>query len=164
MIDPTRMIFIHGLEGNSQGVKAVLLRGLFPGILTPDFPGTLQERMASLYRILGDKTDWTIIGSSFGGLMAALFTCQHPSQVRKQILLAPALVLPEFAGQHFPPIDVPTIVYHSFRDEIVPMEPVRALAEKTFSRLKFHVVDDDHGLYQTVHQINWQELIETEGL
>lgn len=164
MIDPSRLIFIHGLEGTSQGVKAVLLRGLFPGMLTPDFPGTLPERMASLYRILGDKTGWTIIGSSFGGLMAALFACQHPAQVRKLILLAPALILPEFADQSFAPIQVPTIIYHSFRDEIVPMEPVRKLAEKTFTNLSFHVVDDDHSLHQIVHQINWQELIESEGL
>jgi len=40
---PTRLIFIHGLEGSSQGVKATLLRGLFPGILTPDFRGSLES-------------------------------------------------------------------------------------------------------------------------
>ena len=67
MIDPQRTIFLHGLEGSSQGIKATLLRQLFPGILTPDFSGSLQERMARLSTILGEQRGWTIIGSSFGG-------------------------------------------------------------------------------------------------
>lgn len=159
MIDPSRLIFIHGLEGTSQGAKAVLLRELFPGMLTPDFRGTLQERMTALYPILGDQTGWTIIGSSFGGLMAALFTCERPSQVRKLVLMAPALVLPEFAADPPAPVQAPTVIYHSFRDEIVPMEPVRALAEQVFTTLEFHVVDDEHGLYKTAHQIDWPQLL-----
>ena len=42
-VDAARLIFIHGLEGTSQGVKATLLRGLFPGLLAPDFPGSLRR-------------------------------------------------------------------------------------------------------------------------
>jgi len=42
------IIFIHGLEGTSQGVKASLLRGIYPEILTPDFRGDLAARMAYL--------------------------------------------------------------------------------------------------------------------
>ncbi|PIZ26267.1 MAG: alpha/beta hydrolase, partial [Chloroflexi bacterium CG_4_10_14_0_8_um_filter_57_5] len=47
-----------------------------------------------LEAILGAQTGWTIIGSSLGGLMAALFATQAPGQVRKLALLAPALILP----------------------------------------------------------------------
>jgi hypothetical protein len=36
IFDPSHLIFLHGLEGNSQGSKATLLRGLFP-MLIPDF-------------------------------------------------------------------------------------------------------------------------------
>ena len=160
MLDNKRMIFIHGLEGTSQGVKASLLHGLFPEMLIPDFRGTLEVRIASLEEYLGDKNNWTIVGSSFGGLMGAIFTCQRPEQVKKLVLLAPALVWPDFAKMPPQPVNVPVIAYHGSRDKIVPLEPVCSLAEKIFSNLDFRIVDDDHGLYKTVHQINWHLLLD----
>jgi pimeloyl-ACP methyl ester carboxylesterase len=159
MFDPTHFVFIHGLDGSSQGVKARLLRGLYPQVLTPDFRGGLDERMQTLYQLLEAKSSWTIVGSSFGGLMAALFTSQRPSQVRKLILLAPALVWPDFASSPPQPISVPTIVYHGSRDEIIPLEPVRQLAKQVFLQLDFRIVDDDHGLYQTVHALDWADIL-----
>jgi len=155
----TVLIFIHGRESSSRGFKATMLRGLFPGILTPDFTGSLEKRMAQLVPILADGADWTIIGSSFGGLMAVLFTCQHPQQVRKLILLAPALTWPSFADRTSAPISVPTVVYHGRRDTVVPLEPVRALCERVFTDLTFHAVDDDHRLRETAQAIDWSSLV-----
>ncbi|HYQ60398.1 MAG TPA: hypothetical protein VEP29_05070, partial [Desulfatiglandales bacterium] len=66
---PLRM-FIHGLESNNQGTKAVYFRKHFPDMLTPNFPGSLDERMADLRTLLSGKRDITLVGSSFGGLMA----------------------------------------------------------------------------------------------
>lgn len=159
MIEPSHLIFLHGLEGTSQGEKAVLLRGLFPGMLIPDFRGDLEARMQSLYTILGEEAGWTIIGSSFGGLMGALFTCQHPAQVRKLVLMAPALIWPDFANEPPAAVDVPTIIYHGKGDQIVPLIPVRQLAERVFRNLAFNIVDDDHGLYKTAHEIDWKEIL-----
>ena len=88
-VDPKKMIFIHGLEGSGQGDKATLLRSLFPGILTPDFRGPLDERQKVLQSILGKKTGWTLIGSSLGGYLAALYAARHP-EVLAAVLLAPA--------------------------------------------------------------------------
>jgi pimeloyl-ACP methyl ester carboxylesterase len=157
-----QIIFIHGLEGSSQGVKASLLRGLFPGILTPDFPGSLEQRMMQLDGILGGRRTWTMIGSSLGGLMAAMFTVQHPEQVKRLVLLAPALIWPDFAASSPEPIYVPTIIYHGKQDAVVPLTPVRELAERVFRNLKFYAVDDDHGLYKTVHAIDWPALLEVK--
>lgn len=157
-------MFLHGLEGNSQGVKATLLRGRFPDILTPDFQGSLEQRMAALANLLGEDQGWTLIGSSFGGLMAALWALRRPWQVRRLVLLAPALVWPDFAAlverQDFRPVTVPALVYHGRRDEIVPLAPVRHLAQRAFTTLEFHEVDDDHGLYQTVHALDWQTILD----
>jgi pimeloyl-ACP methyl ester carboxylesterase len=158
-LDPTQILFIHGLEGSSQGDKATLLRGLFPGMLTPDFRGPLDERMQALLVLLGSRSGWTLIGSSLGGLMAALFTCQHPSQVRKLILLAPALILPEFSTAPPRPVDVPTVVYHGTRDSVVPLEPTRRLAESVFRKLVFHVVDDEHRLFKTMQEVDWKKVV-----
>lgn len=157
--DPSHLIFLHGLEGTSQGTKATLLRSLFPDMLTPDFRGTLEERMATLYPILGDRDVWTLVGSSFGGLMAALFACQRPTQVRKLVLMAPALVLPQFAASLLVPVDIPTVVYHGRQDQIVPLEPTRELAQQVFRDLTFNEVDDEHGLYKTVFEIDWPALL-----
>jgi len=160
MIDPERLIFIHGLYGSSQGVKATLLREIFPSILTPDLRGELHERMEELGMILESKTGWTIIGSSLGGLMGAMFTCQNPDQVAKLILFAPALIWPDFSNSLPEPVSVPTVVYHGSRDVIVPLEQVKEIAGRVFLNLTFNVVDDDHGLYKTVHQIDWRILLD----
>ena len=155
----SNMMFLHGLEGTSQGVKANLLRGLFPEILIPDFSGDLETRMTALEKILGARRGWILIGSSFGGLMAALFACQHPEQVQRLILLAPALIWPDFASQPPPPIDVPALIYHGKQDHLVPIDMVQTLAKQVFNRLEFHAMDDDHGLYKTVHSLDWKAIL-----
>jgi pimeloyl-ACP methyl ester carboxylesterase len=157
--DPYPLIYLHGLFADSRGVKASLLRKHFPQVLTPDFSGSLEERMDLLGRILGDTSGWRIVGSSFGGLMGALFALQHPEQVKKLILFSPALIWPDFAGNRFEPVSVPVVIYHGTRDELVPIEAVRPLAEQAFQNLVFHSVDDDHGMYQTVHKLDWLSLL-----
>ena len=153
------MIFIHGLEGTSQGEKAQLLRSIFPAILTPDFTGALEARLENLRSVLGVEKGWRMIGSSFGGLMAAIFACQRSEQVEQLILLAPALLWPDFAASPPAPVDVPAIIYHGTQDTIVPLQPTRELAKKVFRNLDFRTVDDDHGLYKTVHAIDWKALV-----
>ena len=159
MIDSDRLIFIHGSESNSQTYKATILRGIFPGMVVPDFTGPLTERMIQLETILGKRSDWTIVGSSLGGLMAVLFAAQHPGQVRKLVLLAPALTLPEFARQVIGPISIPCIIIHGTQDDVVPLELVRKLAEQVFTNLTFLVVDDDHRLHKTAQELDWGKLL-----
>jgi pimeloyl-ACP methyl ester carboxylesterase len=159
MVDNKRLIFIHGLAGSSQGFKASLLRGLFPGILTPDFEGSLKARMTRLDSILSDGPGWIIIGSSLGGLMGTMFTCQHPQQVKKLILLAPALIWPEFTQSLPPPVSLPVVIYHGSEDNLVRLDLIRPVAEQIFLNLTFHVVDDDHGLHKTAQAIDWVALL-----
>ena len=159
-MDNSRIVFIHGSSGDkSQTYKARLLRKIFPGMVTPDFDGDLFERMAHLRAILGKETGWTLIGSSLGGLMAALFATQAPGQVRKLILLAPALILPEFAV--IPPgsIDIPTIIVQGTLDELISLQAARDLAEKAFTHLTYLVVEDDHRLHKTAEGLDWKSLI-----
>ena len=92
--------------------------------------------------------------------MAALFSTRFPAQVRKQILLAPALMLPEFAARLPAPIDVPTIIIHGRQDTIVPVDVVRPLAEKVFRQLDYRLVDDDHRLHQTADGLDWKSILE----
>jgi len=159
MIDTSRLIYLHGLESDSNSGKARLFREWFPGMLTPNFKGSFEERMSQLYPILADKTDWTLIGSSFGGLMGATFTCEHPTQVRKLVLLAPALMLPPFASRDPRPVSVPTIVIHGTLDSVVPLEPIHEIAQRFFTNLTYHIVEDDHRLHKSVHELNWNSIL-----
>ena len=150
------LIFIHGLYGTSQGVKATLLRERYPHIVIPDFPGDLETRMEKLEGVLSPKMDWIIIGSSFGGLMGALYSFRHPERVRKLVLFAPAIIWGDFPDS---PIDIPTVIIHGEQDEIVPLDQTRTLAERLFTNLDFRVVEDDHGLYKTVHALDWDAVL-----
>jgi len=160
MLDTKRIVYLHGLDSNSQTYKAAVIRAVYPDLITPDFIGFLDERMRQLYPILGDASNWTLIGSSFGGLMAALFATQRPAQVHKLILLAPALMLSEFA-EHLPtPIDVPTIIIHGTQDTVVPVEIIQPLAERVFRHLDYRLVDDDHRLHKSAQELDWKSLLQ----
>ena len=159
MFDVNRLIYLHGSESDSNSGKARQFRERFPGMLTPDFKGSFDERMSQLHSILSDKTDWTLIGSSFGGLMGATYTHDHPAQVRKLILLAPALTLDPFASRSdLKPVSVPTIVVHGTLDTVVPLEPVREIVQRVFLNVKYYVVQDDHRLHKTFHELDWNSI------
>jgi pimeloyl-ACP methyl ester carboxylesterase len=155
---PTRL-FIHGLEGSSQGTKSRYLRQLFPDIMTPDFGGPLEDRMTQLEALLASKSNLILIGSSLGGLMAAIYTCRYAERMQQLILLAPALANDAFIPFHDCRVDVPTRVYHGTEDDVVPIGPVRAVAQKVFTRLTFEEVVDDHFLSKTLAVIPWLQLI-----
>ncbi|HLE91333.1 MAG TPA: alpha/beta fold hydrolase [Anaerolineales bacterium] len=172
MFDVKRLIYLHGSESDSKSGKARQFREWFPGMLTPDFKGPFEERMSQLHSILSDKTNWTLIGSSLGGLMGVTFAQDHPTQVRKLILLAPALTLdpfasrsdpstlPSVAGQRLQPVSVPTIVVHGTLDTVVPLEPVREIIQMVFTDVRYYIVNDDHRLHKTLHELDWKLLFE----
>ena len=161
MFDVKHLIYLHGSESDSNSGKARQFREWFSGMLTPDFKGSFDERMGQLHSILSDKTGWTIIGSSFGGLMGTVFTLEHPTQVRKLILLAPALMLEAFTSFSDPkPVSVPTIVIHGTLDTVVPLEPVREMVQKLFTNVKYYVVEDDHRLHKSVQELDWNSILE----
>jgi pimeloyl-ACP methyl ester carboxylesterase len=152
-------IFIHGLESNNQGTKAVYLRKNFPDMLTPNFPGSLDERMATLRDLVAGERDLLMVGSSFGGLMASIFAMENEPRVRRLILLAPAINLMEFAPYRGRKILMPVHVYHGRQDEVIPIEEVQSVAREVFSDLTFHAVDDDHYLHKTFERIEWGPLL-----
>jgi Predicted esterase len=156
-----RLIYLHGSDSDSNSGKARLFREWFPGMLTPDFIGSFDDRMAQLHSILSAKNDWTLIGSSYGGLMGTVFTLDHPTQVRKLILLAPALMLDPLASLANPqPVSVPTILIHGTADDVVPPEPVRAMAKRLFTNLTYISVDDGHRLQKAVHELDWKIILD----
>ena len=152
-------IFIHGLESNNQGTKAVYFRRNFPGMLTPNFPGPLGERMAKLREILSGQSNIIMVGSSFGGLMASIFAMENEPSVRRLILLAPAINLMEFTPYRERKILMPVHIYHGRQDEVIPISDIEEVAKQVFSTLTFHAVDDDHYLHKVFEKIEWGTLL-----
>ncbi|UCE34499.1 MAG: alpha/beta hydrolase [Deltaproteobacteria bacterium] len=152
-------IFIHGQESSSKGTKGLFFRDLAPQMIIPDFVGDLSNRMSRLYEILRGKNALTIIGSSLGGLMAGLYSFQNPDKVKKLILLAPALNLPEFEPYLSETLTVPVSVFHGKNDEVISCQAVKVIAERVFPDLSFTVLDDDHSLTTTFAKIDWPQLL-----
>jgi pimeloyl-ACP methyl ester carboxylesterase len=161
------IIFVHGLESSGEGFKARFFKEIFPNIYTPTFTRSsgflmydlLEVRMKELYTILNNKKNWIIIGSSFGGLMSALYALQNPSNIKQLILLAPFLESRKLKPRFYKPIDVPVLIFHGSKDNVVNYKGSKERAEKFFTNLKYNIVDDDHMLHHTVKLLNWKNLI-----
>jgi len=153
------IIFIHGQESSSQGTKGHFFRQLFPGMTIPDFAGDIPTRMSKLNEILFGKNEIIMIGSSLGGLMAALYAFQNQDTIKKLILLAPALNLPEFDPYLSKKLTLPVFVFHGKNDEVIPSQLVQAIATKVFANLSFTLLDDDHRLTKTFTTIDWPKTI-----
>ena len=152
-------IFIHGLESNNQGTKAVYFRKNFQGMLTPNFSGSLEERMAKLRALLSGESDILLVGSSFGGLMASIFAMENQPRVKRLILLAPAINLADFSPYQDRKLQIPVHIYHGRQDEVISLEDVESVASRVFPHLLFHAVDDDHYLHKTFEKIEWGTLL-----
>jgi len=152
-------VFIHGLESSSQGAKGVFFRERYPDMIIEDFSGPLDERMKKLNRLLAGLEDLILVGSSFGGLMAAIYACENELRVRRVILLAPALHVPDFGRFLRKRVNVPVSLFHGRNDDVVPPAAVKAIAGKVFENLDYRLVDDDHSLHVTFPLMDWKALI-----
>ena len=153
------LAFIHGLDSSSRAAKGAFFRERYPRMIVEDFVGTFEERMAKLETLLADKDDLTLVGSSLGGLMAAVYSCRHREKIARLILLAPAL-------NHLPPamcrdlkLDFPVVIYQGNRDNVVPPGPVHDMALNIFTNLTYHLVEDDHSLHDTFFTLAWDDLL-----
>jgi pimeloyl-ACP methyl ester carboxylesterase len=155
----TTPVFIHGLEGSSRGRKALFFKERYPHMLIEDFTGTFGERMEKLNGLLGEEEALVLVGSSYGGLMAAVYAFDHPDRVKKLVLLAPALAFEQFDIDIRGQVDLPVVIYHGSNDQVLPLSLVRENADRVFENLVFNVVDDDHVLSRTFEFLDWDNLL-----
>lgn len=128
-------------------------------MVIPNFTGTLQERMEKLRGILKDQSEVRLVGSSFGGLMASIFSMENEPVVERLILLAPAINMIGFADYVGKTLSVPVHIYHGKDDEVIPLRVVEQVAKNSFVNLSFHIMDDDHYLHKTFKSIDWDMLL-----
>ena len=155
---PTSTFFLHGLDSSIQGTKAQWFRQRFPQMEMQDYHGDLTQRLEQLEAQLAGLDHLTLIGSSFGGLMAACFALRHPERCRRLVLLAPAL---NFSEYHPPPtpIAVPVLLVMGERDDVCPPALVLPQAQASFNKLTVRLEDDDHMLHRTFPALDWTRLL-----
>lgn len=157
-----KKIFLHGLDSSGKGTKGSYFAKNFPEMIIPDFSGGLETRLQILEQILSKSCakdePVLLVGSSFGGLMAACFALRYPQRTAKLILMAPAL---NFPGFHVPKekISVPTYLLIGSRDTVTPAGRVLPLAKKSFASLEINLVDEDHLLHTTFPTLDWRRLL-----
>jgi predicted esterase len=144
-----------------MGTKGVFFRGKYPDMIIEDFVGTFKDRMEKLNNILSGKAPLILVGSSYGGLMAAVYSFNNKESVQKLILLAPALDIDEFKPYLGRQLLLPVVIYHGRDDNVVSPSSVQGIARKIFPNLEYHLVDDDHSLHITFSLMNWDDLLET---
>ncbi len=133
--EPSPALFLHGLDSSIRGTKGQWFRHHFPEVRMRDYDGDLEQRLAQLEDQVAGLNRLILVGSSFGGLMAACFAIRHPELCRRLVLLAPAL---NFNGYQPPvsPLAVPVVINKlGTLDQILPArgsqinEPTRLPAE-----------------------------------
>ena len=154
-----KVLFLHGLESSSRGAKAIFLQGMFPDMLIPDFSGSLSVRMTTLASMIRGQADLILVGSSFGGLMATIYSMANEADINRLVLLAPALNFPEFSNYPITRITVPTWMFIGSDDTVTPAKLVVPLAGKIFENLHYEEVADDHMLARTFRHFDWQGLL-----
>lgn len=150
--------FLHGLDSSNHGTKGQYFTTHFPEIYSYNYSGTLTERNNLLKSQIVAQSNLTLIGSSFGGLMAACTAIDQPEKIRQLILLAPALNFEEFTAPQ-EKCAVPTTVIIGKNDTVCPPDKVIPLAEATFNNLAIQLVEDDHMLHETFFAKDWHRLI-----
>lgn len=98
------LVLLHGGHGSwMHWVRNVVVLGRSYSVWLPDMPGygdsdapsgtdlraVVDPTLASLGAVLGDRTDFALVGFSFGGLVAAHLAARCP-RVRRLALIGPA--------------------------------------------------------------------------
>ena len=151
-----QIYFLHGLDSSGQGTKGTYFTTHYPRVQCPDFRGNLKERLETLTKICHGKTNLTLIGSSYGGLMATCFAVTAPERIKQLVLLAPALNYESYS----PPetgLDIPVTLIIGRNDTVTPPSLVIPLAEKTFKNLVVRIEEDDHMLHRSFTKIDWRK-------
>lgn len=155
----TTLVFIHGLESTAQGAKGQFFSQKFPRMIIEDYTGDFPSRMKKLGEVLEGQGGLVIVGSSYGGLMAVSYAIANETRIKKLVLLAPALNLPEFKPCLDRKLNVPVVVYHGTKDDVVDPQLVKDIAVKCFVNLEHHFVEDDHPLHKTFSSLDWKKLL-----
>ena len=93
-----RTLYLHGFASGPASKKATFFRRRIPSLEIPDLAAGDFEHLSitSQIDVIDEMTvgeSVSLIGSSMGGYLAALYAARRPEAVARLVLLAPALRL-----------------------------------------------------------------------
>jgi pimeloyl-ACP methyl ester carboxylesterase len=150
--------FSHGQESGPWGTKiqamAATVRELgcraesidYQGIPDPD------TRVAKLRRECSNVPEPLIlVGSSMGGHVAT--AAAEDVGAIGLFVLAPAFYIEGWEALTPPAPDIPIVIVHGWRDDVVPVDNSIRYARENFATL--HIVNGDHRLAENIDEINF---------
>lgn len=150
--------FSHGQESGPWGTKinamAKTVRELGCRVESVDYQGIADpdERVAKLRRECRDVVEpLVLVGSSMGGHVATAAA----ADVRAigLFVLAPAYYIEGWEALTPPAPDIPIVIVHGWRDDVVPVDNSIRYARESLATL--HIVDGDHRLTENIDEINF---------
>lgn len=151
------VVFSHGQESGPWGTKIqAMARAVedigwraesidYQGIVDPAV--RVRKLIAECGRLSGPRV---LVGSSMGGHVAT--AAATPVKALGLFVLAPAYYIEEWQVATPPAPDIPIVIVHGWRDEVVPVENSIRYAREC--RATLHVVDSDHRLTDRIEAIN----------
>ncbi|MGH8223245.1 MAG: alpha/beta hydrolase [Woeseiaceae bacterium] len=149
--------FSHGQESGPWGTKiSAMARAVgalgcradsvdYRGIADP------RERVEKLVATCGaGDALLLLVGSSMGGHVAT--AAAHRLDAAGLFLLAPAYYMPEYEDLTPRAPDIPIVIVHGWRDDVVPVDNSIRFAREC--RATLHVLDGDHRLTGNIDEIN----------
>ena len=146
-----KFLFLHGLESGPHGSKYQALVNAGFEVTSPDLRGkSLRERVVVAQTLMA-QDDYIVVGSSFGGITAAL-AASSGARALGYLLCAPSL---ENEQSWLPQEQLATLpnalILHGVSDDVVPIEVSRKYAARTGTPLI--EVEDGHRLSKHLSKI-----------
>ncbi|MEQ8206103.1 MAG: alpha/beta hydrolase [Woeseia sp.] len=149
--------FSHGQESGPWGTKilsmADTVRNLGCRAESVDYQGIADptERVEKLLAECADVDEpLVLVGSSMGGHVAT--AAAAALNARGLFVLAPAYYMEGYEDLTPAAPEMPTMIVHGWRDDIVPVENSIRYAREC--RATLHVLDGDHRLTENIDEIN----------
>jgi predicted esterase len=149
--------FSHGQESGPWGTKiramAETVRALGCRVESVDYQG-IADPTARVEKLIGAcravSEPLILVGSSMGGHVAT--AAAETVGAAGLFVLAPAYFMPEYEDLTPKPPDIPIVIVHGWRDDVVPVENSIRFAGSC--RATLHVLDGDHRLTDNIAEIN----------
>jgi pimeloyl-ACP methyl ester carboxylesterase len=130
-------------------------------------PDISAETIAGPLRVIEDACRGeavTLMGSSLGGYLAALYAARHP-EVQRVILMAPAfcigrmdLIKDASQFEDFPDVRQPVLILHGTKDPVVPVSLSQAFAA-SHPKAKLLLLNSGHELTDVLEPM-WNATLE----